>query len=154
MLPKQPLMLTANSGGGESANIQHLLLSSTKKLVTNSRFRLLPCKSQSRTVYNPLASHHWNKGSTKSVTDFQDPLTRTHHFPPPYCLSSLPRSCYNTTHTYTGFDIADWPTKGCSLHYLYSVHRSEAIWAEPNSNAYDKFQLNGKSSFDEHKHHP
>lgn len=89
--------VSANSGGGESTNIFALIFDET--LVTNSRSSLLPCKIQSRTVYYPLAIHCWNNDLTKSVTDFQDPLTRTHHPLPPYCLSSLPRSSYHTKHT-------------------------------------------------------
>lgn len=134
--------ISANSGGGESTNIFALIFDKT--LVTNSGCSLLPCKSQSRTVLYPLASHRWNNDLTKSVTDFQDPLTRTHHLLPPYCLSSLPRSSYHTKHT-ACIDSADWTTQGCALNFSYSVHRREAGLAEFNQTISNKAQLNVKS---------
>lgn len=102
--------VTASSGGGESANIYALIFDN--KPVTNFTHGSLPCKSQSRRVCYRLAAHHLCSGPTNSVIVFQAPLTRTHCPPPPYCLSSLPRSIYHTTHTsprsVTSTDSADW----------------------------------------------
>lgn len=130
-LPRQQLMLTAyrpilGEGSGLTYSICSYLRQ--KKLVTNSRFSPLPCKSRSRTVYNPLASHRWNSVSTKSVSDFQAPLTRTHHLPPPYCLSSLPRSSDNTTHTYACIDIADWTTPRVCFIFCTAYPVARRAW--------------------------
>ncbi len=121
---------TASSGGGESANIYALILDNTP--VTDFSYGSLPCKSPSRTVYCRLAVHRLSSGSTNSVIVFRAPLTRTHCPPPPYCLSSLPRSIDHTTHTSprstTCFDSADWilPTYRGSLLPQSSVRRREA----------------------------
>lgn len=122
-LPRQQLMLTAYRPIlGEGSRLTYSICSYLRqeKLVTNSRFSLLPCKSRSRTVYNPRASHRWNSGSTKSVSDFQAPLTRTHHLPPPYCLSSLPRSSDNTTHTHT-LALASLIGRHSGVRFIFST---------------------------------
>lgn len=89
--------VTSSSGGGESANI-YMPPSSTTSLSPTSHGPL-PCESPSRTLcYQPAVSHS-SSGLTNSVIVSEAPLSRTHCPPPPYCLSSLARSSYHTTHT-------------------------------------------------------
>lgn len=96
--------VTTSSGGGESANIYAPIFDN--KPVTNFTHGSLPCKSRNRRVYYRPAVHRLSSGLTNSVIVYQAPLTRTHCPPPPYCLSSLARSSYHTTHTsVTVYDV-------------------------------------------------